>query len=173
MSLHEISGGRDSNRERNDVPRSGPNADAPGNHGADEGTGSHRSPSSGGPGGTTNPDTGEAAVSASEQATTDGTDDGESEPATAADQATVPNETPAYVRRVIEYDRSRSDGDYETVGMQSRMGQSSTERASPRCPDLPSEIARQQASKGGEADDSGDYDPACARASWFLAARRR
>ncbi len=175
MSLHEISGGRDSNRERNDFPRDSPEASGQSDRAAAPEAASHRSPSSGGPDGSTGADTGESTVSAGERATPDAADEREPGPATAEGRSADagPTEPVAYVHPLEEYERSKPDGARESIGMQSQMGRSSTDRSSAPSSGLPSEIARLQSSRADEAQDSDGYDPACAQASWFLAIRQR
>jgi len=173
MSLHEISGERDPNRESNDSRQSDANRN--GRDGRDDGSEAdgHRSPSNGGPNRDVSADAAPADSDTGEQVTAIAVDGRNSErPEAERDSAgTTLAETVVSIYAPAT-ERSSPKSDRTVVGMQSRMGRSPAERPSPHFCGAASDLVRLRSSSGDGNPDSAGHDPASAQPSGYLAARR-
>jgi hypothetical protein len=173
MSLHEISGERDPNRESNDSRQGDANRN--GRDGRDDGSGAdgHRSPSNGGPNREVSADAAPADSDTGEQVTAIAVDGRNSEPpeaergsaGAALAETVVPIHSPAA-------ERSSPTSDRAVVGMQSRMGRSPAAGPSPHFCGAASDLVRLRSSGGDGRPDSAGHDPASAQPSGYLATRR-
>jgi len=173
MSLHEISGGRDSNREPNDSRRSDANTASQSGGDGDQEADGHHSPSNGGPSQEVPAEAAQDESDTGEQVTAIAVSDRESERIDTehVTASAVLSETVVSVY-TLAVERSSPTPDREVIGMQSQMGRSSTERSSSHYCGAASDLVRLRSSTGdGNADDTG-HDPACAQPSGYLAARQ-